>query len=88
MKNDLSERVRTALDNALVDQHESEDHEDLADEVERVVKLLLQRAEEAFKSEVVDTLMWIEEAKAAGISGMTPGEYRQMWIEDWLAGDE
>ena len=87
MKN-LGERVRTALEEALVNQHETEDHDDLADEVERVAKLLLQRAKEAFKSEVVDTLMWIEEAKSAGISGMTPEEFRKEWIEDWLAGDE
>jgi len=87
MKN-LGERVRTALEDALIDQHESEDHEELADEVERVAKLLLQRAEETFKSEVVDTGMWIEEAKSAGISGMTPEEFRKEWIEDWLAGDE
>ncbi len=87
MKN-LGERVRTALEEALIDQHESEDHEELADEVERVAKLLLQRAEEAFKSEVVDTGMWIEDAKAYGISGLTPEEFRKEWIEDWLAGDE
>ncbi|KKL85305.1 hypothetical protein LCGC14_1956120 [marine sediment metagenome] len=87
MKN-LGERVRTALEEALIDRHESEDHEALADEVEGVAKLLLQRAEEAFKSEVVDTQMWIEEAKSAGISGMTPEEFRKEWIEDWLAGDE
>ncbi len=87
MKN-LGERVRTALEEALIDQHESEDHEELADEVERVAKLLLQRDEEAFKSEVVDTEMWIEDAKAYGISGATPQEFHKFWVEDWLAGDE
>ncbi len=87
MKN-LGERVRTALEEALVNQHETEDHDDLADEVERVAKLLLQRAEEAFKSEVVDTGMRIEEAKAYGISGLSPQEFHKVWVEDWLAGDE
>ncbi len=59
----------------------------IADEVYEMEKLLQRRAEEAFISEIVDTKMWIEKARSSGISGVTPKEYREIWIEDWLAGD-
>lgn len=62
--------------------------DNLQEEYFRMKKFILQRAEEAFQSAVVDTEMWEMEAEDYGVHGLSLEEYKEDWIEQWLEGND